>query len=50
MNLYRLDALIAQLIAEHDDSNAELIAFYYRKRTELVAEIARKVQAGLRLV
>ena len=50
MNLYELNALIAQLIAECDPSNDDLLAFYFRKRREMVAEIARKVQIGLRTV
>ena len=51
MNLYELNALIAQLVAECKPSeNKDILDFYFRKRREMVAEIARKVQIGLRTV
>ena len=49
MNLYELDALIASFEADNaNGQNDDIIAFYLKKRYDLVAEIAMKVEAGLR--
>lgn len=48
MNLREINRMIASLIAEGKDENNELIAFYRRKREELIqrikADVAKKLE------
>ncbi len=50
MNLIQLDTLINHLVqnkSKKTQSDKELIAFYKRKRTELLAEISKRVMEQL---
>lgn len=48
MNLREINRMIASLIAEGKNENDELIAFYRRKREELIqqikADVAKKLE------
>ena len=48
MNLKEVTQLINQLIAENDPTNADLIAFYQKKRVELLAMIDEAIHNNLK--
>lgn len=48
MNLKEVTQLINQLIAENDPTNADLIAYYQKKRVELLAMIDEAIHNNLK--